>query len=97
MRRALITVESQTNEYNNINIKGVKDSNTLSGVGCPSFCSMFMPSLGAGGSVTFHNVPPRGRNNYPYVLRVVGVSTNGVRRVIRRRVRPGELKCTICM
>lgn len=49
--------------------------------------------LGASGSVTFSSVPPRCINNYcPYTLRVVGVSTNGVRRVIRRHVRPGELQ-----
>ena len=50
-----------------------------------------MLCTGSNGSVTFYNVPPRDERNRPYILRAVGVSVDGVRSVVRRSVRPGEL------
>ena len=45
---------------------------------------------GSNGTVTFVDVPPRDENNRVYNLRVVGKTADGVRTVIRRRVRVGE-------
>ena len=47
---------------------------------------------GSSGSITFENVPPRDEKNRPYFLRVAAVSTDGLRTVIRTRIRPGELQ-----
>ena len=84
-------VEPQTYEYNSKGCDMVKGRNTVASdtiTRTPSILYLYIP--GASGSVTFSNVPPRSINNRPYILRVVGVSTNGLRRVIRRPVRPGE-------
>ena len=45
---------------------------------------------GSNGTVSFVNIPRRDENNRVYNLRVVGVTADGVRTVIRRPVRVGE-------
>ena len=50
---------------------------------------------GSSGTVTFENVPPREDKGGVYNLRVVGMTADGVRTVIRRPVRVGEKQTTL--
>ena len=51
---------------------------------------IYYTCTGSSGSITFANVPLRDGNKTLYTLRVVGRTADGVRTVIRRRVRIGE-------
>ena len=51
---------------------------------------IYYACTGSSGSVTFVNVPLRDMNESLYTLRVIGRTADGVRTVIRRRVRIGE-------
>ena len=56
----------------------------------PTHNTQYSVHAGSSGSVSFVDVPQRDENNRVYNLRVVGKTADGVRTVIRRRVRVGE-------
>lgn len=53
-------------------------------------CMIILACIGSDGTVTFVNVPVRNTTSRRYSLRIIGITEDGVRTVIRRSVRVGE-------
>ena len=51
---------------------------------------MLVLSIGSSGTVTFADIPPRDEKNRVYIIRAVGRTADGVRTVIRRKIRVGK-------